>query len=266
MLSEPSEHIVPLGQPQYYSPNTPNGVGVVVIHGFSGSPYQMRDLGKFLCGHGYTIVIPRLPGHASRLEYFARSTGDNWQAAVHASVVNLQGTCSTIVLIGRSFGGVLALRELLAHPTEIHSVICISTPAPLLQQRLQRFALPLLLMFKQRIAKPWAKEEERNERIAQGRYLELPIPAVQEYLNVLCSLRSARLDALAAPMLFIHGEQDDAVSPKSLSWYLRKLPPQSTESLLLKAAAHDAAFLHTNNALQQRIVDFLQKNSNSDLS
>lgn len=258
MLQEPESTIVPLGRPMRFEPVRPNGMGVVAVHGFSGSPYQMRDLGQWLASEGYAVDIPRLPGHASSLRFFRQATLADWRSTVRQSVHALSQQCTGVFLIGRSFGGVLALLEALERPEKIRSVVGIGVPAPVLSQRVFRLLVPFVRWVRPTIKKPWAQPEEREERLAQGRYLALPLVTVAHYLNGLCMLTPERLRSLTVPILLLQGEEEEAVASASLLYYRRRLPLHHARTVLLSGAGHDAATLHGHAALRQEILSFLQ--------
>lgn len=259
MLHEPTEAIVPLGAPVFRQPERGNGIGVLLIHGFSGSPYQMRNLGELLVAHGYAISIPRLPGHASQLQYFAKVRSEDWQRSVEESFQDLQGRGLRVVILGRSFGGVLALDYACAHPKSVLGCICIGTPAPLSTQVWLRRFLPVVRLVRKSVRKPWAKPEERETRIAQGRYVELPLSAVQQFLNIMATMTPKRLQELRIPTLFIQGSTDTAVAPASLAYYERYVTRGSNTVLPLDAVGHDAEQLHSNPQVRETILQFLEK-------
>ncbi len=259
MLHEPAEHIVPLGHPQFLVPDRPNGAGCVLLHGFSGSPYQMRDLGELLRSRGYTVSIPRLPGHASRVSYLARVHRQEWEACVDEAIRNLRAHCTPVFIIGRSFGGVLGILASLHHQESVRACIGIGTPAPLFQARFTRRALPLLRLFRSSIRKPWAKPEENTARLAQGRYLELPLAALAQYFTVLCTLTPSLLRRVTVPILFVQGRNDTAVNPQSMEYYLAHVGSTDKESLWVEMATHDAEKLHGHPEVQRRVLDFLER-------
>lgn len=257
MLREPAEDIVPLGQPHVLTPDHPNGIGIVLVHGFSGSPYQMVNLGSMLVQKGYTVIIPRLPGHASNIEHFRHATVEDWKETVENAVRELTHKQLRVIVIGRSFGGVLGLDAVLSFPNEIIACVCVGTPAPLFPQRLQKIALPLIRLFRSSIKKPWAKPEESEARKQQGRYTELPLVAVAQYLRELCTMTHQRLHQIHVPVLLVHGTSDEAVSPKSLQYYEHALGSAKKRTLEMPSIGHDADQLHASQELQTTLFDFL---------
>jgi carboxylesterase len=83
--------------------------GVLCIHGFTGSPYEMRGLGEALAKRGMTVRGMALPGHATRIEDLYEKTWRDWVEGVTAEFDGLAGRCDRVAVVGQSLGGLLAL-------------------------------------------------------------------------------------------------------------------------------------------------------------
>jgi carboxylesterase len=81
---------------------------VLLIHGFTGSPADFVYLGSRLNENGYTVSIPRLPGHGTNGEDFLRTGWKDWLGHACDSYVNLVGRYEKIIVGGLSMGGVIA--------------------------------------------------------------------------------------------------------------------------------------------------------------
>ncbi len=258
MVPEPEDSIVPLARPT--RKDMPGArIGAVLIHGFSGSPFQMRDIGEFLTTNGIATSIIRLPGHGSHLEYFAASRYEDWMAEVHGAVESLKGHYHNVVVIGRSLGGALALIEANEHPENISALVLIAAPAPSTTQQIQDALLPLVGVFKKSIKKMWAKPEENEERIRQGRYLELPLASLHQFFRTMQKVRALRFTAITTPTLLVQGMLDEQAKPKSAAWYESRLGGAVKDIVLITSAAHDATSVHGNEAMRRKLLDFLRQ-------
>ena len=85
-------------------------IGVLVIHGVTGSPVSIAPLAKFLNKSGYTVNAPCLPGHGSSWEELNETTWQDWFAEVEKSYLDLQEKCDRVFIAGFSMGATLALR------------------------------------------------------------------------------------------------------------------------------------------------------------
>ena len=84
-------------------------VGCLLIHGFTGTPQNIRPLGDFLARRGLTVLAPRLAGHGTTVDEFEQSGPEDWIATINSGVDQLKRTCSSVFAIGISMGGTLAL-------------------------------------------------------------------------------------------------------------------------------------------------------------
>src|SRR6266702_4213816 len=85
-------------------------VGVLLCHGFTGSPQTLRGWADYLAARGLTVSLPRLPGHGTTWQDLAQTSGDDWLAEVDAAFGRLASRCEQAFVFGISMGGCLALR------------------------------------------------------------------------------------------------------------------------------------------------------------
>lgn len=90
-----------------------NPVGVaVLLHGLTDSPYSLLSTAETLAGAGYTVVVPRMPGHGYAVAGLKQARADDWMAAVRIAVAHateLPAFDESLVMVGYSNGGLLAL-------------------------------------------------------------------------------------------------------------------------------------------------------------
>jgi carboxylesterase len=103
-------------------------VGVVCVHGFTGSPYEMRYLGEQLAAAGHTVAGPRLPGHGTSLAELDRTRWEDWAGAVEREVEAMAARCRRVVVVGQSLGGLLALHLAGRRPPALAAVVSLAAP------------------------------------------------------------------------------------------------------------------------------------------
>ena len=77
----------------------------LLIHGFTGTPKEMRWMGEYLNGQGYTCLGIRLAGHATDPEDMIRSNWTDWTVSIEDGYRLLRGVSDDIFLGGLSMGG-----------------------------------------------------------------------------------------------------------------------------------------------------------------
>lgn len=83
--------------------------GVLLLHGYASYPGEFRGLAETLHGEGFTVSVPRLPGHGTNREDFLQTTWRDWLRKAVDSYLDLTSTCETVYPAGLSMGGVLTL-------------------------------------------------------------------------------------------------------------------------------------------------------------
>lgn len=101
-------------------------IGVLLCHGFTGSPQSLRPWGDHLAGEGFTVRCPLLPGHGTHWRDMNRTGWSDWYACVSASFTELSGRCTSTFVFGLSMGGTLALRLAQLHGPAISGIVVVN--------------------------------------------------------------------------------------------------------------------------------------------
>lgn len=96
--------------------------GVLLIHGLTGTPTEMRMVGKGLNRAGFTVVGVRLAGHCGSEDDLLATTWEDWYASVEAAADELRGRVDRVFVAGLSMGALLALRLAAMRPDWIDGV------------------------------------------------------------------------------------------------------------------------------------------------
>jgi carboxylesterase len=142
-----------------------------MVHGFTGSPKEMRMMGEALHQRGLTVLGVRLTGHATRPEDMARTHWEDWLASVEDGIDLLSGSCDHLYYAGLSLGSVLSLIAAARIPPT--GVIAMSTPFEVDGRvRYARIFKPFL---------PWIKKEgtHRTKPTCSGMWNTPNIPPVR---------------------------------------------------------------------------------------
>ncbi|WP_162139839.1 alpha/beta hydrolase [Limisalsivibrio acetivorans] len=108
-----------VSRPENYPEFRKNGRdGVLLIHGFTGAPYEMRPLADHLYNDGYTVYLARVAGHGSRPEYLETMSYLDWYESLKYGYYLLRNNCERIFVAGQSMGGLLAVNLAVNHEVE----------------------------------------------------------------------------------------------------------------------------------------------------
>lgn len=194
-------------EPQSW-PGGPNGV--LVLHGFTGTPDSMRHLAGRFAAAGYTVELPLLPGHGTTVDDMLNTSWEDYAAAVEATYVDLATRCGRVVVAGLSMGGTLAIWLAAGHP-EIAGLVLVN-PAALPQPELAEILVPMLEAGETTfdgIGGDIAKEGE----VELG-YDRTPLAPLAS-LGVAIDELQPRLASIEVPVLLCNSPQDHVVPPAS---------------------------------------------------
>jgi carboxylesterase len=184
-------------------------VGVVCVHGLTGTPYEMRFLGGELARAGFTAIGPLLPGHGTTVDDLARTRWSEWVAAVERAFDSLRARCERVAVVGQSMGGLLAL-ELASRRTDVAAVATLATPLWLgrLGGLVARWAEAGKLGRIRTLPKLRGSDvRDRQVRAENPCYATFPINAI---IEISAGMRAvdAALPRIVAPVLVLHGKRD----------------------------------------------------------
>jgi len=231
----------------------------LLIHGFTGTPKEMRWMGEYLNQQGYTCLGVRLAGHATIPEDMIASRWTDWTASVEDAFSLLSGVTDSIYFIGLSMGGVLSL--LMSTRLKAKGVVAISTPYKLgddsrlkYLEWISRFK-PFLPKGQEPAGSSWFDKEAWKDHVS---YPLNPVRSISELNKLLQAMQSA-LPKVKVPVLLIHSRDDQYVLPENLELIDAALVNASDKTkLYITGSGHvvtrDAARLQ----VFQSAVEFIQ--------
>lgn len=192
-------------------------VGCLLLHGFTGTPSEMRPVGERLAERGYTVRAPLLPGHGTRVEALRDTTWEDWFGEALRSWDELGSRTSARGVVGLSMGALLALHLAHERPGEVRAVAALAPALELASQRSAEIALwaRWLPPLPRRIA---IMPKRGSKLPGAGRltpaYDEIPLRALASMIGLQRRVR-AELPTIGAPALVLQGGRDDTVSSRS---------------------------------------------------
>ncbi|RPI82580.1 MAG: alpha/beta fold hydrolase, partial [Chloroflexi bacterium] len=161
-------------------------VGCLLIHGFTGAPKEMRQMGEYLAEKGYTVLGVRLAGHATSPRNMLRTTWQDWFFSVSDGWHMLESAGKSIFVVGLSMGGVLSLT--LASHFPVKGVIAMSSPYSLPDDPRLPFIRPLSLLVRN-VGK--GESDWKNPELAKDHvdYPYYPTRSIAELRDLIAVMR-----------------------------------------------------------------------------
>ncbi|MFQ5865927.1 MAG: alpha/beta hydrolase [bacterium] len=182
-------------------------VGCLLIHGFTGSPNELFELGEYLSKENLTVSIPMLPGHGTYSADLLNYTWRDWFERVKASYHELSDMCEEVYVAGLSMGGTLALHLAAHYP--VHGVISMAAVIKLPTWK-KIFAKNLdgLIKFRRKRGGEDVRDESAKSQLES--YQRYPLKSVEQLFQLLDHVRND-LPEISAPILILHSKYDHTV-------------------------------------------------------
>jgi len=194
-------------------------VGVLVLHGFTGSPRTIRPWADHLATAGLTVSAPRLPGHGTTWQELGTTGWQDWYSTAEQAFRDLATRCEQVFVTGLSMGACLALR--LAE-TQGHAVSGIVIVNPSLAPDTKLFLIaPLLKHVVPSL--PGIEGDIKKPGVEEGGYKRIPLKAAAT-LPAMWKATTAHLREVTQPLLVYRSEVDHVVGPNSMRVLRAALP------------------------------------------
>jgi carboxylesterase len=227
--------------------------GVLVVHGFTGTPQSMRPLAEAFAAAGFTVELPLLPGHGTVIEDMVVTGWDDWSAAAERAYQDLAARCSKVVVAGLSMGGTLAVWLTANHP-EIAGLVAVNAmvdpPSADLRELLRSMldAGPVMPGIGSDVADP-----DMHELAYDG----APVQPLLSMFGALDEL-AGRLGDIRCPVLIFTSVNDHVVAPVS-SDVLAAAVSGPIERVTLERSFHVATIDYDHVEIERRSVEFAKK-------
>ncbi len=226
----------------------------ILLHGFTGTPKEMRWLGDFLNKNSISVIAPRLPGHATSPEDMQRSTWGDWVSSIEDIYDLFKPQAERIFVVGLSMGGLLA--GVSASYLKYDGLITISTPYEFPQKD---WRLPFLKQLS--ILQPKIKKEKDNWHNPEAAidhidYPYYPTKSIVE-LGSLISQFQKILPSLSLPSLHIHSKKDESVSFDHLEKIYRNNGSKNKEMFIVENSGHVVIREPDRFQVFQKILNFI---------
>ena len=233
-----------LGMDRFYLEGN-NDKAVILLHGLTDSPGNMEELAEFLNKKGYSVYVPLLPGHATKIQELNKKKYSDWYRGAANTLEDVDE--EDVYVVGYSLGGLLALD--LASRNNISGIITINAPIKL-KNRYVPF-IPFVKIIEDYQLK---SEEHINKLIENGfsvPYNAIPLNSVLELLN---GIEKLRLENIDESTLIIQGIDDETVDRDSALVIYDRINSKYKDILFLEDATHE---IINKEEGYNKILDFI---------
>jgi carboxylesterase len=228
-------------------------VGVLLCHGFTGTPASMRPWAEHLAAAGFTVRVPLLPGHGTDWRDCNRTGWPDWYAALERAHDELAARCERVFAFGLSMGGTLVTRLAEQRRDGVAGLVLVnpSFATQRLDAKLARFvawAVP---------SRPGIGGDVKKAGVTEPAYDRTPVRAFAS-LQRLWPVVLRDLGTVTAPIRLYRSAQDHVVEPLSAKLLLTRTTATDVEEIVLEDSYHVATLDNDAPRIFAGSVEFIR--------
>lgn len=227
--------------------------GVLVLHGFTGSPFSMRPLAEVLANRGYTVELPRLPGHGTVVDDLKPVRWPALCAAAEAAFEELSMRCTRVAIAGLSMGGGLAVWLAERRP-DVTALVLVNPLVLPIADELRQGAAELLAGGVEVI--DGVANDVHKQPVDEYGYSSLPIAAAMSLMDGLDEV-AAKLSTVTCPVLLCTSREDHVVAMEN-SARLAAEVSGPVEQVWLERSYHVATLDFDADVIEAEACRFLE--------
>ena len=255
LLFEEERHLI--NQPFFFEGT--NRKGILLIHGWTSTAYEVRRLGKYLNEKGFTVSGPMLRGHGTKPEDLEGVKWQDWIDDVSLIFDQLKNKCEDVYIGGTSIGGNLSIL-LAAEKPEAKGIILMATPYKIKFEKALAILgniWKLLKPYNRKYYPPtFGSTSTITRQISYQRY------SIKSAMEVYALLQMSRkkLWQIKQPCLLIQSTHDHIIEKNSLEKIYNKINSKVKEKKYIKRAYHTFISDIKNESVFKDILNFLNEN------
>ncbi|HEX7661075.1 MAG TPA: alpha/beta fold hydrolase [Pseudonocardiaceae bacterium] len=244
--------VLPGAEPFAYDGST--DIGVLICHGFTGSPRSMRPWAEHAREAGFSVRLPLLPGHGTAWQDLNRTGWRDWYATVEQALLELSARCRSVFVFGLSMGGTLSLRLAECHNPEIAGLVLVNPSVTTLRR--DAALLPLLSRLLPSVAA--IGNDIKKPDTTEGSYDRTPLRAAAS-LRELWGIVRADLSKIETPLLLLRSAEDHVVEPVNAKLILDNISSTDVREVVLPNSFHVATLDNDAATIFTESVDFARR-------
>lgn len=256
-------------------------VGVLLVHGLTGTPAEMKQFGKVIARQGFTVACPELAGHCATIEDLTATKWLDWYKSIEVAFDALKEECEHVFVVGLCMGSLIALMLAAKRKLEVAGVILLSTTffydgwnVPQLRQKL---LLPLVLytplkyFIQWEEPSPYGIKDERvramvhavlENRDSQAAdkvgYFKIPATVILESVRMIKAAKKI-LKNVTTPTLIVHSTEDDIASIKNAYYTKKNILSETVETFYVDDTYHVLTLDKRKDDIAKRTARFCKE-------
>jgi carboxylesterase len=246
---------------------------VLLIHGLTGSPFEMKYLARKLNKAGFTVKGPCLEGHCSTLKNLSKTDWKDWYRSVRESFIEMKKSSDTVSVVGLCMGALLSLHLSYEFASEVAALSLISTTIfydgwslPWFKFLLPiSYLVPFRYIYSYSETEPYGiKNEALRERIVNLMkndsiaYTKTPAASMHELFKLIREVKK-ELPAITTPALILHSSEDDLTSTKNPDYVEEKIGSKIVRKIILDDSYHMMTIDNQKDRVAEETINFFRE-------
>ena len=267
-----------LGGTGFFLPGGDNAV--LLIHGLTGTPAEMRAIAKRLVARGFTVMCPQLAGHCGDVAALKRSTWRDWYASIEHGFEALKREYPRVYVAGMSMGALIALKLAEQKGHRVQGLGLLSTTFFYdgwnIPQVRRRLLLPLVLYSPLKYFVSWRETEPYGIKCERTRaavhavlanrdakaaetvgIFRTPAVTIHESIRLIRAARKA-LASVHVPVLVVHSTEDDMASVRNAHYVTSRISSKKVETYFVDDTYHVLSMDKRKYDVAQRMAEFFK--------
>lgn len=235
-------------------------IGILMLHGFSSTPRQFKELSAYLSEKGFTVFAPLLAGHGTTPEDMIKTSPKEWTESAKNAYLELKNKSEKIIIVGNSFGSNLAFWLVKELNNEPAGIIALGAPIFLRYHNFVKLRLFTYGRLKKYYRKPKRiYRADYTDMLDEVSYPIIPVKSLNQFIRFLERETAPNLHKIKIPVLIANANVDPVTHPRSANYIFKNIGSNKKEIFWLDSNRHNIIGKECEG-LFNKIYNFIREN------
>ncbi len=253
-------------------------IAVLLVHGLTGTPAEMKHYGKVITRKGLSVVCPVLAGHCASIKTLNATAWQEWVRSIEVVFMEMRKHYGKVYISGLSMGALIALLIAAKHKEAVAGVILLSVTFFYdgwnMPKFKEKFLLPIVLHTPLKHFMHWEetapygikcertravvaailenKDSQTSEKIG---YFKTPATVILQSKKLIKATRRC-LPGVISPVLIVHSTEDDMASLENAYLVEKQIGSKHIETYYIDDTYHVLTLDKRKDDIANRTADF----------
>ncbi len=231
-------------------------IGIIFVHGFTGSPVGMRPWAEFFLARGYSISVPLLPGHGTKATDLNHVKWKEWPNKINEELEWMLSQGMSVFIFGLSMGGGATLNLCLTRSSSLCGIVLVN---PMMHVK---FVPPQVAWLISRVIKERESvgDDIKRPGVTEHGYDSLPAVGAYQLIKMLSYTRK-RLHDVTVPLMLFHSKDDHTLPVTNTEIIMKGVSSIPKQRIELVNSYHVATLDYDQDIIFENSLIFVQSHS-----